>query len=216
MPLFVAKGVLLRVLRNQLARRHLYLGLKTNQTHQGFYMCLGGFHNNLALINLDLQSFYFKRNFRIMLHFLLRNYRFCFISNHIREFFNKAKLVFHYHLVFDYWISGSVSNYKNLSKQEVRKTTGFLKRMPQVIVGLKLEPYKIYNINKETIGAGIPMFCFLDTNLDVKFFSYFFPVNTKQLISFNYCIFLLSIMLKRAMIIKKTKFLRGRVKVGRV
>jgi len=102
MPLFVAKGVLLRVLRNQLARRHLYLGLKTNQTHQGFYMCLGGFHNNLALINLDLQSFYFKRNFRIMLHFLLRNYRFCFISNHIREFFNKAKLVFHYHLVFDY------------------------------------------------------------------------------------------------------------------
>lgn len=80
-------------------------------------------------------------------------------------------------------------------------------------MAIRLDPPKFYSINNEAKNAGIPMLSFLDTDLDVSFFNYFFPVNTKYLVSFSYCLFLLTAVIRRSMLVKKVKFVKKKINV---
>lgn len=73
---------------------------------------------------------------------------------------------------------------------------------------MKLDPIKFYSIAQEARRAGLPMISFLDVDLDLTYFNYFFPVNMRYLTSFKYNLFLLTTLFRRAMLLKKYKFYR--------
>lgn len=207
----ISKQSMLRLLRWQFIRNFLYIGLSKAQTHQGFRLVLLGFYNKISIIDLDLLNYHFRRSLKFLLSNLLRNYRLCLISNQIAKYFHRKTFIFNYHMVFDYWIPGTISNYIKLSKQKVRRAGGFLKRLPQIFVMFQLTPPKFYDINKEAYRAGLVALPFLDTDIDCSLFNYFFPVNTKSLVAFKYCLFLIAVVIRRSILVKKSKFIRKNV-----
>lgn len=208
---YISRQTLMRLVRWQIIKHFLHIGLRKPQSHQGFRSLLLGFHNKISIIDLSLINYHFRRGLKFLLSNLLRNYRLCLISNQIEKYFHKKSFIFSYHMVFDFWIPGTISNYLQLSKQKVRREQHFLKRLPQVFVSFQLNPQKVYDINKEAFKAGLVMLPFLDSDIDPSFFNYFFPVNTKSLISFKYCLFLIAAAVRRSLFIKKSKFARKNV-----
>lgn len=99
---FVTRKTLAYVMRKQLLKHYLHLGLKKNQTHQGFKPFLLGFHNNISVVDITLLAYYLRRGLKFLLTNLLRNYRVCLISHQIGQYFNKGRFIFSYHMVFDY------------------------------------------------------------------------------------------------------------------
>lgn len=210
-PTFLTKAFSYRLVNSlttfSLAKHYLHFGEKRNQTHQEFRPFLQGFHNNISLIDNNLLSYYLRRTIRFFFALLMRNYRVCFISHEISSYLKDSSILRNYYLVLDYWIPGSVTNYSILSKQIVRKRQRFLRRCPQVLVTFKLEPPKVYDISQEARKTGLPMISLIDTNLSPVYFSYFLPLNTKNLRSFHFSIFLFVSVLRRSLIAKKKKFI---------
>lgn len=190
-----------------LSKYYLHVGEKKNQTHQEFRPFLHGFYNNISLISSNLLLYYLRRSIRFFFVLLMRNYRVCFISQEISDYLKDASILRNYYLVLDYWIPGSATNYRILSKQQVRKDQRFLRRIPQALVTFKLDPSKVYDISQEARKVGLPMFALVDTNLSPIYFSYFLPLNTKSLRAFHFSIFLFVSVLRRSIITKKKKFI---------
>lgn len=196
-----------RITFTSLLKHYLHLGQKRAQTHQEFRPFLLGFHNNISLINVTLLSYYLRRHMKFLLVLVMRNYRLCFISQEIAEYLASASVLRNYHCVLDYWIPGSVTNYLALSKQKVRRSEGFLRRYPQVLITFRLYPTKVYDICQEARKAGLPIISVLDTDLSPAYFNYVLPLNTKSLRSFHFTVFLFSALLRRSILLKKKKFL---------
>lgn len=202
------KKNMLHLMNKQLTRFYLHLGMQRNQMHQGYKPLLLGFYRGAALISPTLLMYYFRRLFKFLMLLMLRNYRFCFVSHRLRQYFDRRIFIFKYYMIYDYWIPGTVSNYSILAKQKVRRQKKFIRRFPQVLIAMKLDIPKFYDIGKEANRAGVPMFSFLDTDIDPSLFSYFFPVNQRMFTSYNYCLFLLNTLIKRSLLVKKAKFMK--------
>jgi len=207
-----AMSLVNRLLVSSLSKHYLYLGQKKNQTHQEYRPFLLGFHNNISYINSSILVYYLRRLSRFIFILLMRNYRFCFVSQQLDSYLAESSILRNYYLILDYWIPGTVSNYLILKKQLVRQENNFLLRFPQVLITFKLEPDKVYAINNEARKSGVPLIALLDTNLSPAYFNYFLPVNTKNLRSFQYCIFLITSLIHRAMLTKKKLFFKRTAK----
>lgn len=204
-----------RMMKKQFSKYYMYIGMQRNQTHQGFYPYLWGFYGKMSVIDPDLQVYSFRRMFRFWLALSLKNYRFCFISHQLAPYFRRSPFIFRYYMVFDYWIPGTVSNYKTLAKQKVRRRKSFLKRFPQVLVAFKLDAPKFYCVSKEAKKALMPMFSFFNTDIDISFFNYFFAFNLKILTSFKFCLFLINSLIRRALMVKKSRFIKKKINVSK-
>jgi ribosomal protein S2 len=214
--LFVAKELIITILKNQLLKRNLAVGFGESQTHAGFYTRISGFHKKISLINSNMLVYQLRKYFKFILLGLLKNYRFCFVGFELDEEFDRQSqkaFFFDYHVILGLWLAGTVSNYKKLSRQKVRYAKKFLPRIPQVVVTLGgMQANKVYDITKETYKAGLPIINFLDSNTDLIPFTWVIPINTKHETGVNYYFFLLTVLIRRSVIIKKLHFLKKKKK----
>lgn len=93
----LTKDTIIYMLKSQLIRRMMLLGYGRRQTAIGYYSKLQGFYKNAAQINIGLLIYHLRRNFRLMLVALLKNYRFCFVTYEQDNNYKEEGLFLDYH-----------------------------------------------------------------------------------------------------------------------
>lgn len=200
----LVKESIIYVLRKELVKKALVVGHGEKQTAVGFYSKLLGFYGGISKIDIGYLIYHLRRNLKLMIVALLKNYRFCFVIHECTEIYKKNTLFFDYHFVSKSWTPGAVSNF--IKKNTARKA---FKRIPQFVVTLgRIQPAKVHDINKEMNRAGLQIVNFLDSNNDLVLFQHYVPINTKHFFSTTYYFFLLSVLIKRSILLKKLSLLK--------
>lgn len=187
----------------------MHLGFRQRQTSQASRSLILGSYRGVSVFNPSLLTFFFRRAAKMILLLLLRGNRLCLVSKDLGHHFPRNDLLFPGQLMtLNYWLPGVVSNFHKLLNQTNREKI-MIPSFPQMVIMIKMDPYKLFSIAQECHNAGVPSIGVLDSNVDPALFDYYVLANTKNMRSLIFFVSFLSQLIKRTLVLKKVRFVNN-------
>lgn len=168
------------LLVSSLVQNFTHIGFHKAAANHAYRFYLLGHHSNVSIINPCLTLASTRKAALIVLRFLVRRHKMCFITDKFLPY-DGRKLFFNQHYCLNYWVPGTLSNRRYSVAYGQKNFRIHLRgRVPAVIVTIGLPQKKTYEIYKEARSRHSLFLTLLDSDTEPSIYSYFIPTNTKS------------------------------------
>lgn len=193
---------------NKLIANYTHIGFKQHLTNQYFRKALVGSYSGVAIIDPTRTLSHLRFFSKFIINLLITNQKLCLVAYSVPRIFTRNLHLYGNFFIYNNWSAGLLTNFRRVVCSEKVKAHGFFKYIPATIILFDLPPQKALEVINEAKGLLIPVFSFVDSNIDLSLYPYWVPANLKSGHSRRFLLNYIGAVFARSVLIKKYLFFK--------